>query len=174
MRRRSLRALAAVVLAAGSLIAVERARDDGAAVDGGGVAGPALPGDARDASVERVVDGDTVVLSGAGKARLIGVDTPEVYGQEECFGADASQYSKRQLDGRTVRYAVGKEARDRYGRLLAYLWLKDGRSFNAMLVARGYATPLTIEPNSRYARTFARLASRARERGEGLWGGCPR
>lgn len=174
MRRRSLRALVALVVAAGSLAAVELSRDDGVGPDGGGVAGPALPGGTREASVRRVVDGDTVVLSGAGKVRLIGVDTPEVYGGQECFGEDASEYTKHQLDGQGVRYAVGQEARDRYGRLLAYLWLKDGRSFNAMLVARGYATPLTIEPNSRYARTFARLASGARARGEGLWGSCPR
>lgn len=170
MSRRSLRALAALVLAAASLIAVELARDD----DGGAVAGPKLPGGAREASVQRVVDGDTVVLSSAGKVRLIGVDTPEVYGQRECFGEDASRYAKRQLEGQDVRYTVGEEARDRYGRLLAYVWLKDGRSFNAMLVAHGYATPLTIEPNSGYAPTFARLASRARQGGVGLWGSCRR
>ena len=129
-----------------------------------------LPAGARVATVERVVDGDTVELSGVGKARLIGIDTPEVHGGAECFGREASAYAKRQLDGERVRYTIGREERDRYGRVLVYLWLNDGRSFNALLVSRGYAQPLTVPPNDDYADLFARLSRRARERGAGLWG----
>ena len=128
-----------------------------------------LPASARDATVDRVVDGDTVELSGLGKARLIGIDTPEVYGGAECYGREASAYARRQLDGERVRYTVGREERDRYGRLLVYLWLADGRSFNALLVSRGFAQPLTIPPNDDYAGVFVRLSRRARERGAGLW-----
>ena len=144
------------------------------AADTGPVSGPALPSDAREAQVVRVVDGDTVELGGIGKARLIGVDTPEVYGGVECYGREASAYAKRQLDGERVRYTVGREERDRYGRLLVYLWLEDGRSFNALLVSRGYAQPLTIQPNSEHAEVFVRLARRARARATGLWaaGAC--
>ena len=116
-----------------------------------------------------MVDGDTVELSGVGKARLIGIDTPEVYGGAECFGREASAYAKRQLDGERVSYTVGRKESDRYGRVLVYLWLADGRSFNALLVSRGYAQPLTIPPNDDYAALFVRLARRARERGVGLW-----
>ena len=121
-----------------------------------------------------MVDGDTVELQGLGKSRLIGVDTPEVYGGVECYGRQASAYAKRQLDGRRVRYTVGSEERDRYGRLLIYVWLEDGRSFNALLVSRGYAEPLTIPPNDDYADTFARLSRRARDRAVGIWssGSC--
>ena len=137
--------------------------------DSGPVSGPALPADARTATVTRVVDGDTVELDGVGKSRLIGVDTPEVYGGVECYGREASAYAKRQLGGRRVRYTVGREERDRYGRLLVYLWLEDGRSFNALLVSRGYAQPLTIAPNDDYADVFVRLSRRARERAVGLW-----
>ena len=142
--------------------------------DSGAVSGPPLPGDARQATVIRVVDGDTVELGGVGKSRLIGIDTPEVYGGVECYGREASAYAKRQLEGRRVRYTVGRDDRDRYGRLLVYLWLEDGRSFNAMLVSRGYAQPLTIQPNSDYAEHFTRLSRRARERAVGLWsrGSC--
>src|SRR5829696_8423304 len=93
------------------------------------------------ARVERVVDGDTVVLSGLGKARLIGVDTPEVYGGVECYGRAASAYAKRTLTGRRVRWRYDVEERDRYGRALVYLWLADGRFFNSMLVRQGFATP---------------------------------
>ncbi len=114
--------------------------------------GPALPEGAVSATVDRVVDGDTVELSGVGKARLIGIDTPEVYGGVECYGREASAYAKRQLDGQRVRYTVGRGERDRYGRLLVYLWLNDGRSFNALLVSRGYAQPLTDPAQRRLRR----------------------
>ena len=141
------------------------------ATDSGPVSGPTLPGEAKEATVVRVVDGDTVELGGGlGKSRLIGIDTPEVYGGVECYGREASAYAKRQLEGRRVRYTIGRDDRDRYGRLLVYLWLEDGRSFNAMLVSRGYAQPLTIQPNSDYADQFTRLSRRARERAVGLWG----
>jgi micrococcal nuclease len=140
--------------------------------DVGDVDGPPVPGEALQGRVVRVVDGDTVELAGRGKARLIGIDTPEVYGDRECFGPQASEFAKRELEGASVRYTVGREARDRYGRLLVYVWLGDGQSFNARLVAGGYARPLTIRPNDRYARTFARLAQDARGRDAGLWGRC--
>jgi micrococcal nuclease len=143
---------------------------DGQMRDTEPVGGPALPAGAREARVVRVVDGDTVELGGGlGKARLIGVDTPEVYGRVECYGREASAYAKRQLEGERVRYTVGREARDRYGRLLVYLWLEDGRSFNALLVSRGYARPLTIQPNGDYADRFVSLSRRARVRAVGLW-----
>ena len=117
------------------------------------------------------MDGDTVELSGIGKARLIGIDTPEVYGGVECYGREASAYAKRQLDGERVSYTVGRDERDRYGRVLVYLWLADGRSFNALLVSRGFAQPLTIPPNDDYADLFVRLSRRARRAGRRAVGG---
>lgn len=131
---------------------------------------PAFKG-APHAKVQRVVDGDTVRLAGLGSVRLIGVDTPEVYGGTvECFGPEASAFAKSVLRrGLEVRYRVGAEPRDRYGRLLAYVWLPDGRFFNRMLVARGYATTLTIPPNDRYASRFAAAERRARESRAGIW-----
>ena len=125
------------------------------------------------ARVERVVDGDTVVLSGIGKARLIGVDTPEVFGGSECFGREASAFAKRVLrPGARVRYRLGVEPRDRYGRALVDVWLADGRFFNALLVREGYAVPLTIPPNVEHAERFVRDAGRARREGRGLWSAC--
>jgi micrococcal nuclease len=117
-----------------------------------------------------VVDGDTIVLAGLGAVRLIGVDTPEVHGRRECFGRQASSFTKRVLaPGRPVVYRLGRDDRDRYGRALAYVWLPDGRLFNAMLVRQGYAVPLAIPPNLDYAVRFRRGAKRARDERLGLW-----
>jgi micrococcal nuclease len=123
------------------------------------------------ATVQRVVDGDTVRLAGLGSVRLIGIDTPEVYGgRVECFGPEASAFAKSLLrPGTRVRYRVGAEPRDRYGRLLAYVWLRDGRLFNALLAERGYATTLTIPPNDDLAPRFAAAEERARDRHRGMW-----
>ncbi len=127
------------------------------------------------ATVERVVDGDTVVLSeGIGKSRLIGVDTPEVHGGVECYGREASAFAERVLAGARVRVARQAEPADRYGRALVDLWLEDGRFFNALLVERGYAQPMTVPPNDMYAGRFVRLAREARAARRGLWspGAC--
>jgi micrococcal nuclease len=127
----------------------------------------------RSATLEKVTDGDTIRLVGLGRVRLIGVDTPEVYGQQECFGKEASAFVERLLrPGDEVTYKVGVEPRDRYGRLLAYVWLKDGRFLNLLLAEKGYALPLTIPPNVDFADRFVAAARHARERGLGLWSAC--
>jgi micrococcal nuclease len=127
----------------------------------------------RPAVVTRNTDGDTLWLSKIGKVRLIGIDTPEVFGQAECFGKAASAFTARVLPpGTHVRYRLGIDPRDRYGRALAYIYLDDGRMFNEILVERGYATPLTIPPNVDYADRFVAAARRAREAGRGLWRAC--
>ena len=153
-------AVAALVLACGEIDI-----DVGALGEGGA-------SERQTARVERVVDGDTVVLSGVGKARLIGVDTPEVYGGVECYGRAASAFAKRTLDGRRVRWRHDTERRDRYDRALVYLWLADGRFFNAMLVREGFAQPLTIPPNVEFADRFVADARIARRAGRGLWRAC--
>jgi micrococcal nuclease len=102
--------------------------------------------------------------------RLIGVDTPEVYGQVECYGREASAFVRRLLPlGSRVHYSLDVEERDRYGRALAYVYTDDGRFLNLLLVQRGYAQPLTIPPNDRYAARFVAAARRARARAVGLW-----
>ena len=154
------RALPLVVVAAAAVVFLLGDRDGAA---------PATDSTAR---VVRVVDGDTVILVGVGRSRLIGVDTPEVHGVAECYGRKASAYARRVLAGRRVGYRLGTEQRDRYGRALVYLWLPDGRLFNAMLVREGYAQPLTIPPNVGFADRLVALARRARRGGRGLWGAC--
>jgi micrococcal nuclease len=137
--------------------------------------------------VTKHTDGDTLWLSHIGKVRLIGVDTPEVYprspapagqragGGVECYGREASAFVERTAPlGSQVRYRLGVEERDRYGRALAYVWLRDGRFLNRLLVARGYAQPMTVPPNVEYEDVFAKAAAQARAAGRGLWGreGC--
>lgn len=133
------------------------------------------PPSAEGDQVVRVVDGDTLILRSTGRSRLIGVDTPEVFGGRECFGREASAFAKRLLrSGLRVRIERDVEERDRYGRALVYVRLPDGRSFNELLLAEGYAVPLTIPPNVRHAGRFRELARQARERSLRVWsaGSC--
>ena len=136
---------------------------------------PDPPKDAVAAKVQRVSDGDTFVATVKGRrerVRVIGVDTPESVAPnrpDEPYGEEASDFAKHYLDGETVRLAGDAEPRDRYGRMLAYVWLEDGTFWNALLVAEGYAQQLTIPPNVTYAGLFRRLAAEARRNDRGLW-----
>ncbi|HSS04498.1 MAG TPA: thermonuclease family protein [Solirubrobacterales bacterium] len=127
--------------------------------------------------VTRVVDGDTIEVRHGDRiedVRLIGVDTPETVKPDtpvQCFGPQASHFTKRLLSGRRVRLVFGVERRDVYQRLLAYVYL--GRRFvNPILVRRGLARSLTIPPNDRFAPRFRRLELAAGRSGRGLWGAC--
>jgi len=129
--------------------------------------------------VLRVVDGDTIQVEVGGrreKVRYIGVDTPESVKPGtpvECFAKRASAYNARLVAGERVRLVSDAEPRDRYGRLLAYVYrVRDGRFVNAALVRHGYAEPLTVPPNVAHAAQFRRLASAARRAGRGLWSAC--
>ena len=129
------------------------------------------------AKVTRVVDGDTVEAQVGGSeedVRYIGVDTPESVKPDapvECYGPQASHFNERLVEGETVRLEYDAEERDVYGRLLAYVYLGD-TFVNAELVERGYATTLTIPPNTRFADLFARLEREASDAGRGLWSDC--
>ena len=122
--------------------------------------------------VERVVDGDTIVVRGVGRVRLIGVDTPETVDPRrpvEFFGREASAFTKRLLEGRRVRLEYDRERNDRFGRTLAYVYLRDGTFANAEIVRRGYGHAYTRFP-FRHLERFRRLEREAREAGRGLWG----
>ncbi len=133
------------------------------------------------ATVERVVDGDTIVVDLDGRServRLIGIDTPESVDPGrpvECFGKEASAFTASLLpEGTAVRLVRDVEARDRYDRLLAYVYRQpDGLFVNAELARQGYALPLTIPPDVAHADELRALAAEAREAGRGLWAACP-
>ena len=127
----------------------------------------------------RVVDGDTIRVglpSGEEAVRYIGIDTPESVkpgAPVECFAKRASAYNERLVAGERVRLVYDVERRDRFGRLLAYVYrARDGLFVNAELVRRGYATAVTFPPNVAHERDFRRLARRARMSGRGLWSEC--
>jgi micrococcal nuclease len=137
----------------------------------GGATGPAR---GVRVPVVEIVDGDTieVLINGTAEpVRYIGVDTPEVDPRigVECFGHRASEFNADLVSGETVRLVFDAERRDRYERLLAYVYLGE-RFVNAELVREGYATTLTIPPNDSFAGLFERLERAAGAGGRGLWG----
>ena len=127
----------------------------------------------REYVVERVVDGDTIIVSGIGRIRLIGVDTPETVDPRrpvEFFGREASAFTKRMLDGQRVRLEYDWERTDKYGRTLAYVRLLDGTLLNAAIIRQGYGHAYTRFP-FKYLDEFRGYEREAREAGRGLWGG---
>ncbi len=142
-----------------------------------GAGPPAVAG--GEAVVVRVVDGDTVVVTGGVRVRLIGINTPESVDPRrpvECFGKEASAALARLVPpGTPIRLRYDVERADDFGRTLAYVYRKsDGLFVNAAMVDQGYAQPMTFPPNVAHAGEFATLAAQARQRNAGLWGACAR
>jgi micrococcal nuclease len=134
------------------------------------------------ATVERIVDGDTIVVhftddDGDERVRLIGVDTPESVKPEspvECFGTEAAAFTTSLLPAGTwVLVERDVEARDDFGRLLGYVHRAEDSLFvNLEIVRQGYAQPLTIAPNVAHADEFVAAARSAEAADRGLWAAC--
>ena len=125
--------------------------------------------------VVRVVDGDTIVVKYNGvdeKVRLIGIDTPESVHSDESKntkeGVMVSDYTKKMLTDKKVGLEFDVSKRDKYGRLLAYVYL-DGEMYNKILLKEGYARVATYPPNVKYVDEFVKLQKEARENNKGLW-----
>ena len=135
----------------------------------------AAPGAMRSGVIEHVADGDTVVLTGGETIRLVQIDTPEIYGDTECFGPKASAVMKALLPrGTRVRVATDPrlDQHDRDGRTLAYLW-KGASLVNLRLIRQGDAAPYFYDgARGRYSARFLAAAVAARKAGKGLWGSC--
>ena len=158
-------AMGAALLAAGA-VAWYRVPSVPGTRGGMGSAGPAA------AVVQRVIDGDTVVLSGGERVRYIGVDTPELHHPRkpvQWYAREAKEFNRQLVDGKSVRLELDVEKRDRYGRLLAYVYLKDGTFVNAELLRQGFGQLLTIPPNVKHVGLFVQMQKEAREAGRGLW-----
>jgi len=122
----------------------------------------------------RVVDGDTIIVKIGSKkerVRLIGVDTPETKHPKKSvqyFGKEASVFTKRMVESKKVRLEYDWQKRDKYGRLLAYVYLEDGTFLNAEIIRRGYGFAYTRFP-FKYLDEFRRYEREARENNRGLW-----
>ncbi|MFZ4518676.1 MAG: thermonuclease family protein [Microthrixaceae bacterium] len=131
-------------------------------------------------TVRRVVDGDTLVVDLDGeeeRVRLIGVDTPESVKPNspvECFGKEASKHTAELVPpGTRVRVELDVEPRDRYRRLLGYVYRADDGLFVNLALARdGFANQLTIPPNVAHEPEFRAAVREARAAGAGLWSAC--
>lgn len=126
--------------------------------------------------IKKFVDGDTFWVDDGSvkglKIRLIGVDTPETVDPRkpvEFYGKEASNYVKNILTGKKVRLEFDIGRFDRYGRTLAYVYLKDGTFLNADLIEKGYGKVMTVPPNVKYSEKFLELERKARENNIGLW-----
>jgi len=137
----------------------------------------ASPPDLPSAPVVRVVDGDTVDVNLDGQVvrlRLIGIDTPEIVDPRtsiQCFGREASAKAHELLDRQTVTVEADttQDDVDRYGRLLRYIWLPDGRLFNQEMIDQGYAFEYTYRVPYKYQAEFKQAERDAREQQRGLW-----
>ena len=144
------------------------------------------------AKIKRVVDGDTAIiyfLTTDGtrykeeRIRFIGVNTPESVDPNrpvEYYGKEASDFTKKELKDKTIWVLTDAGVRDKYDRLLGYIWLDEtqnlnsekevrAKMFNARLLLRGYAQTMTIQPNVRYSNMFVKFQREAREAKRGLW-----
>ena len=135
--------------------------------------------------VKRVVDGDTLLLASGERVRLIGIDTPEMHESAKLhrdskknnqdiaaikeLGQRSYEFTKSLVEGKIVSLEFDLEKYDRYERLLAYVYLKDGKFVNAEIVKQGYASLMTYPPNVKYADLFLKLYQEARENKRGLW-----
>lgn len=141
---------------------------------------PTDAGGSMSGTVVANIDGDTLTIAIAGRrhdVRLIGVDTPETKHPTkpvECGGPEAAGFTAGQFPvGTKVRIVRDVEARDRFGRLLGYLYRhRDGLFLNRALLEMGYARVLHYEPNTTHAVEFDGLALDAKRRGLGIWAHC--
>ena len=129
--------------------------------------------------VSRVIDGDTIEVEIDGEydtVRFLGIDTPELdtpYTKEECYGPEASAYLKELLKNQYVYLKPDKQNddRDKYDRLLRYVFLQDGTFIEEELLKNGYAYNYDYFPFE-FMEQFNSWEQEAREKGLGLWGEC--
>jgi len=124
----------------------------------------------------RVIDGDTIAVEKNGKkekVRLIGVDTPETVHPSkpvEYFGKEASEFTRKNVESKRVRLEYDWQSRDKYGRLLAYVYIEENGTFlNAEIIRQGYGFAYTRFP-FKYLKDFRQYEREARGNNRGLWG----
>jgi len=130
----------------------------------------------KEVLVTRVIDGDTIEIAGGERIRYLGIDTPETVDPRRpvgCFGHEASAKNKELVERKYVRLEKDITERDKYGRLLRYVYVQD-RFVNLELVTGGYAVIYTFPPDVKYQEKLLAAQKEAREAKRGLWGACLR
>lgn len=125
--------------------------------------------------VARVIDGDTIELENGERVRYIGIDTPETVDPRkpvQCFGVEASKKNKELAEGKSVRLEKDITDRDKYNRLLRYVWVGD-TFVNLELVKQGFAQSYSYPPDIKYQDQFVAAQKEARGAKAGLWSACP-
>lgn len=142
-----------------------------------------VPKGMQEAKVNSVIDGDTiqvVIDSKKETLRLIGIDTPETVDPRkpvQCFGKEASAKAKSLLSGKSIRLESDptQGERDKYQRLLRYVFLEDGTNFNKLMISEGYAHEYTYNTPYKYQAEFKQAQREAEANKVGLWAdnACP-
>jgi micrococcal nuclease len=131
--------------------------------------------------VTKVIDGDTIVLENGGKVRYLGIDTPELHHPKkevECFAYQAYEKNKELVLGKKVFLQKDISEKDKYGRLLRYVFLDEkmstdeGSFVNLYLVKNGFAYAATFPPDVKYANLFLTAQKEAYQKNLGLWQKC--
>jgi len=122
--------------------------------------------------VTQVIDGDTIIIEGGYHVRYIGIDTPEIHPKTEAFGIEAREANRRLVEGKRVRLERDFSERDRYGRLLRYVYVDD-TFVNAELVRQGLAEVKAYPPDIKYQDYLEEMEAEARNEERGMWAKAP-
>ena len=132
-----------------------------------------LPSGTTPAVVEYVHDGDTLFLEDGRKVRLLGIDTPEIGENAECWGEEATMLLRTLLpEGTAVQVLADQDPLDQYGRSLLFVYAPDGTNVNLELVRRGSAEAVYYEPNDQFQSELRAAEREARDAGRGQWAAC--
>ena len=152
-----------------SLLFVAAACGSDSGEEGGGSGSDCGP---TTGTVARAIDGDTIELESGERIRYLLVDTPESTTEQECFGEEAKEFNKDLVEGQEVTITYDEECEDRFDRLLGYISV-NGRDVNKLLVERGFACVLQIDPNGvDRVSEYEALETAAKAQKRGLWGAC--
>jgi len=129
--------------------------------------------------VIRVIDGDTIEIEGGKKVRYIGINSPEIYHDstgkktgEQCFANESYLENKKLVEGKTVTLIKDVSDKDKYGRLLRYVYI-DNVFVNNYLIKNGFAKIMTIIPDIKFSQQFKTEEKEAKTNNLGLWSSCP-
>jgi micrococcal nuclease len=136
------------------------------------------PSEKQKVKVIRVVDGDTIEIEGKIKVRYIGINTPEIYHDttgkktgEQCFAEESYLENKRLVEGKTATLIKDVSDKDKYGRLLRYVYVDD-LFVNDYLITNGFAKIMTIKPDTKYSLVFKQKGEEAKVNNLGIWKKC--